>query len=111
MDSFINVDAVNSDVVLDEDMGIITADECFEQISGNDAYLVYTRYIHPDDVDRFNKAIENYRENNQYTVVRMLFQDGKYHLMLTRIEDGGISEEKGQLYNIRFLMRRQLLPL
>ena len=51
MDSFINVDAVNSDVVLDEDMSIITADECFEQISGNDAYLVYTRYIHPDDVE------------------------------------------------------------
>ena len=111
MDSFINVDAVNSDVVLDEDMGIITADECFEQISGNDAYLVYTRYIHPDDVDRFNKAIENYRENNQYTVVRMLFQDGKYHLMLTRIEDGGISEEKGQLYNIKILDAAAVIAL
>ncbi|MDD6333242.1 MAG: sensor domain-containing diguanylate cyclase [Clostridia bacterium] len=111
MDSFINVDAVNSDVVLDEDMGIITADECFEQISGNDAYLVYTRYIHPDDVDRFNKAIENYRDNNQYTVVRMLFQDGKYHLMLTRIEDGGISEEKGQLYNIKILDAAAVITL
>ena len=111
MDSFINVDAVNSDVVLDEDMGIITADECFEQISGNDAYLVYTRYIHPDDVDRFNKAIENYRDNNQYTVVRMLFQDGKYHLMLTRIEDGGISEEKGQLYNIKILDAAAVIAL
>ena len=111
MDSFINVDAVNSDVVLDEDMRIITADECFEQISGNDAYLVYTRYIHPDDVDRFNKAIENYRENNQYTVVRMLFQDGKYHLMLTRIEDGGISEEKGQLYNIKILDAAAVIAL
>ena len=111
MDSFINVDAVNSDVVLDEDMSIITADECFEQISGNDAYLVYTRYIHPDDVDRFNKAIENYRENNQYTVVRMLFQDGKYHLMLTRIEDGGISEEKGQLYNIKILDAAAVIAL
>lgn len=111
MDSFINVDAVNSDVVLDEDMSIITADECFEQISGNDAYLVYTRYIHPDDVDRFNKAIENYRGNNQYTVVRMLFQDGKYHLMLTRIEDGGISEEKGQLYNIKILDAAAVIAL
>ena len=111
MDSFINVDAVNSDVVLDENMGIITADECFEQISGNDAYLVYTRYIHPDDVDRFNKAIENYRDNKQYTVVRMLFQDGKYHLMLTRIEDGGISEEKGQLYNIKILDAAAVITL
>ena len=72
---------------------------------------MYTRYIHPDDVDRFNKAIENYRENNQYTVVRMLFQDGKYHLMLTRIEDGGISEEKGQLYNIKILDASAVIAL
>ena len=46
-------ETVNSDILIDETMSIVTADENFEVISGNNALFVYTRYIHPDDVSRF----------------------------------------------------------
>lgn len=46
-------ETVNSDILIDETMSIVTADENFEAISGNNALFVYTRYIHPDDVSRF----------------------------------------------------------
>ena len=39
-------ETVNSDILIDETMSIVTADENFEAISGNNALFVYTRYIH-----------------------------------------------------------------
>ena len=38
-------ETVNSDILIDEKMSIVTADENFEAISGNNALFVYTRYI------------------------------------------------------------------
>lgn len=97
------VEAVNSDILIDETMTIITADENFEVISGNNALLIYTRYIHPDDVSRFTDAIRDYEDISKFVVVRMLYQTGEYHWMLTRIIDGGVSETRGRLYNINII--------
>lgn len=36
-------ETVNSDILIDEKMSIVTADENFEAISGNNALFVYTR--------------------------------------------------------------------
>ena len=36
-------ETVNSDILIDETMSIVTADENFEVISGNNALFVYTR--------------------------------------------------------------------
>ena len=36
-------DTVNSDILIDETMSIVTADENFEAISGNTALFIYTR--------------------------------------------------------------------
>ena len=36
-------ETVNSDILIDETMSIVTADENFEVISGNNAHFVYTR--------------------------------------------------------------------
>ena len=83
-------DTVNSDILIDETMSIVTADENFEAISGNNALFIYTRYIHPDDVSRFTEALKDYAESGKYIVVRMLYQTGEYHWMLTRITDGGV---------------------
>ena len=55
--------------------------------------FVYTRYIHPDDVSRFMDAIRGLQlKLGKYIVIRMLYQTGEYHWMLTRIIDGGVSE-------------------
>ena len=72
-------DIVNSDILIDETMSIVTADENFETISGNDAFFIYTRYIHPDDVSRFTEALKDYADSGKYIVVRMLYQTGEYH--------------------------------
>ena len=96
-------ETVNSDILIDETMSIVTADENFEVISGNNALFVYTRYIHPDDVSRFMDAIRDCSEVGKYIVIRMLYQTGEYHWMLTRIIDGGVSEERGHLYRINII--------
>ena len=46
MVNFFKAETVNSDILIDETMSIVTADENFEAISGNDAFFIYTRYIH-----------------------------------------------------------------
>ena len=69
-------ETVNSDILIDETMSIVTADENFEAISGNNALFIYTRYIHPDDVSRFTEALKDYAESGKYIVVRMLYQTG-----------------------------------
>ena len=51
MDDFKSIEFVNADVLVDGKMVIVAADEGFEAISGNDAYLVFTRYIHADDIN------------------------------------------------------------
>ena len=96
-------ETVNSDILIDEKMSIVTADENFEAISGNNALFVYTRYIHPDDVSRFTEALKDYAESGKYIVVRMLYQTGEYHWMLTRITDGGVSETRGHMYEINII--------
>lgn len=96
-------DTVNSDILIDETMSIVTADENFEAISGNNALFIYTRYIHPDDVSRFTEALKDYAESGKYIVVRMLYQTGEYHWMLTRITDGGVSETRGHMYDINIM--------
>ena len=96
-------ETVNSDILIDETMSIVTADENFEAISGNNALFVYTRYIHPDDVSRFTEALKDYAESGKYIVVRMLYQTGEYHWMLTRITDGGVSETRGHMYEINII--------
>lgn len=103
MVDLVKVESVNSDILIDETMTIITADENFEVISGNDALLIYTRYIHPDDVSRFTNAIEDFKDISKFVVVRMKYQTGEYHWMLTRIEDGGMSDKTGHLYNINII--------
>ena len=60
MVNFFKAETVNSDILIDETMSIVTADENFEAISGNDALFIYTRYIHPDDVSRFTEALKDY---------------------------------------------------
>ena len=96
-------ETVNSDILIDETMSIVTADENFEAISGNNALFIYTRYIHPDDVSRFTEALKDYAESGKYIVVRMLYQTGEYHWMLTRITDGGVSETRGHMYDINIM--------
>lgn len=96
-------ETVNSDILIDETMSIVTADENFEAISGNKALFIYTRYIHPDDVSRFTEALKDYAESGRYIVVRMLYQTGEYHWMLTRITDGGVSETRGHMYEINII--------
>ncbi|MBP8723204.1 MAG: PAS domain-containing protein, partial [Lachnospira sp.] len=96
-------ETVNSDILIDETMSIVTADENFEVISGNNALFVYTRYIHPDDVSRFTEALKDYAESGKFIVVRMLYQTGEYHWMLTRITDGGVSETRGHMYDINIM--------
>ena len=96
-------ETVNSDILIDEKMSIVTADENFEAISGNNALFVYTRYIHPDDVSRFTEALKDYAESGKFIVVRMLYQTGEYHWMLTRITDGGVSETRGHMYDINIM--------
>ena len=96
-------ETVNSDILIDETMSIVTADENFEAISGNNALFVYTRYIHPDDVSRFTEALKDYAESGKFIVVRMLYQTGEYHWMLTRITDGGVSETRGHMYDINIM--------
>ena len=96
-------ETVNSDILIDETMSIVTADENFEVISGNNALFVYTRYIHPDDVSRFTEALKDYAESGKFIVVRMLYQTGEYHWMLTRITDGGVSETRGHVYDINIM--------
>ena len=96
-------ETVNSDILIDETMSIVTADENFEAISGNKALFIYTRYIHPDDVSRFTEALKDYAESGKYIVVRMLYQTGEYHWMLTRITDGGVSETRGHMYEINII--------
>lgn len=96
-------DTVDSDILIDETMSIVTADENFEAISGNNALFIYTRYIHPDDVSRFTEALKDYAESGKYIVVRMLYQTGEYHWMLTRITDGGVSETRGHMYDINIM--------
>lgn len=103
MVDLVKVESVNSDILIDETMTIITADENFEVISGNDALLIYTRYIHPDDMNRFTSAIEDLKDISKFVVVRMKYQTGEYHWMLTRIEDGGMSDKTGHLYNINII--------
>ncbi len=103
MVDLVKVESVNSDILIDETMSIITADENFEVISGNDAFLIYTRYIHPDDVSRFTNAIEDFKDVSKFVVVRMKYQTGEYHWMLTRIIDGGMSDKTGHLYNINII--------
>lgn len=96
-------ETVNSDILIDETMSIVTADENFEAISGNNALFIYTRYIHPDDVSRFTEALKDYAESGKYIVVRMLYKTGEYHWMLTRITDGGVSETRGHMYDINIM--------
>lgn len=96
-------ETVNSDILIDEKMSIVTADENFEAISGNNALFVYTRYIHPDDVSRFTEALKDYADSGKFIVVRMLYQTGEYHWMLTRITDGGVSETRGHMYDINII--------
>lgn len=96
-------ETVNSDILIDETMSIVTVDENFEAISGNKALFIYTRYIHPDDVSRFTEALKDYAESGRYIVVRMLYQTGEYHWMLTRITDGGVSETRGHMYEINII--------
>ena len=96
-------ETVNSDILIDETMSIVTADEKFEAISDNNALFIYTRYIHPDDVSRFTEALKDYAESGKYIVVRMLYQTGEYHWMLTRITDGGVSETRGHMYDINIM--------
>ena len=96
-------ETVNSDILIDEKMSIVTADENFEALSGNNALFVYTRYIHPDDVSRFTEALKDYADSGKFIVVRMLYQTGEYHWMLTRITDGGVSETRGHMYDINII--------
>ena len=103
MVDFFKAETVNSDILIDETMSIVTADENFEAISGNKALFIYTRYIHPDDVSRFTEALKDYAESGKYIVVRMLYQTGEYHWMLTRITDGGVSETRGHMYEINII--------
>ena len=93
MVDLIGSEAGSLDLLIDEKMTIVTMDKDFEVISGNNAILIYTRYIHPDDVSRFMDAIRDCSEVGKYIVIRMLYQTGEYHWMLTRIIDGGVSEE------------------
>lgn len=102
MVDLIRTEAVSSDLLIDETMTIVTMDENFEVISGNNAILIYTRYIHPDDVSRFTEAIRDCSEG-KYIVLRMLYQTGEYHWMLTRIIDGGVSETRGHLYKVSII--------
>lgn len=103
MVNFFKAETVNSDILIDETMSIVTADENFEAISGNDALFIYTRYIHPDDVSRFTEALKDYADSGKFIVVRMLYQTGEYHWMLTRIIDGGVSETRGHMYEINII--------
>ena len=103
MVDLIRAEAGSSDLIIDETMTIVTMDENFEVISGNNAILIYTRYIHPDDVSRFTDAIRDCSEVSKYIVVRMLYQTGEYHWMLTRIIDGGVSETRGHLYKVSII--------
>ena len=103
MVDYFKAETVNSDILIDETMSIVTADENFEAISGNKAFFIYTRYIHPDDVSRFTEALKDYAESGKYIVVRMLYQTGEYHWMLTRITDGGVSETRGHMYEINII--------
>ena len=103
MVNFFKAETVNSDILIDETMSIVTADENFEAISGNDALFIYTRYIHPDDVSRFTEALKDYADSGKFIVVRMLYQTGEYHWMLTRIIDGGVSETRGHMYEINIM--------
>lgn len=96
-------ETVNSDILIDEKMSIVTADENFEAISGNNALFIYTRYMHPDDVSRFTEALKDYADSGKFIVVRMLYQTGEYHWMLTRITDGGVSEARGHMYDINIM--------
>ena len=64
MVNFFKAETVNSDILIDETMSIVTADENFEAISGNNALFVYTRYIHPDDVSRFTEALKDYAKTD-----------------------------------------------
>mgnify|MGYP000757829063 FL=1 len=100
MVDFFKAETVNSDILIDETMSIVTADENFEAISGNKALFIYTRYIHPVDVSRFTEALKDYAESGKYIVVRMLYQTGEYHWMLTRITDGGVSETRGHMLSL-----------
>ncbi len=103
MVDLIRSEAGSLDLLIDEKMTIVTMDKNFEVISGNNAMLIYTRYIHPDDVSRFMDAIIDCSEVSKYIVIRMLYQTGEYHWMLTRIIDGGVSEERGHLYKISII--------
>lgn len=103
MVDLIGSEAGSLDLLIDEKMTIVTMDKDFEVISGNNAILIYTRYIHPDDVSRFMDAIRDCSEVGKYIVIRMLYQTGEYHWMLTRIIDGGVSEERGHLYRINII--------
>ncbi len=103
MVDLIRAEVGSSDLLIDETMTIVTMDENFEVISGNNAILIYTRYIHPDDVSRFTDAIRDCSEVSKYIVVRMLYQTGEYHWMLTRIIDGGVSETRGHLYKVSII--------
>ena len=98
MVDLIGSEAGSLDLLIDEKMTIVTMDKDFEVISGNNAILIYTRYIHPDDVSRFTEALKDYAESGKFIVVRMLYQTGEYHWMLTRITDGGVSETSCLLY-------------
>ena len=103
MVDLIGSEAGSLDLLIDEKMTIVTMDKDFEVISGNNAILIYTRYIHPDDVSRFMDAIRDCSEVGKYIVIRMLYQTGEYHWMLTRIIDGGVSEERGHLHRINII--------
>lgn len=104
MDNFKGIEFVNTDILVDEKMSIVAADEGFEVISGNDAYLVFTRYIHADDINRFRDFIDNYDNNNSpYIVIRMLYADKTPHWMLLRIGHDGVSDDIGRLYKINIM--------
>lgn len=104
MDDFKSIEFVNADVLVDGKMVIVAADEGFEAISGNDAYLVFTRYIHEDDINRFKKFIGNYDSNNNpYIVIRMLYADKTPHWMLLRIGYDEASNDTERRYKINIM--------
>ena len=101
MDNFKGIEFVNTDILVDEKMRIVAADEGFEVISGNDAYLVFTRYIHADDINRFRDFIDN--NNSPYIVIRMHYADKTSHWMLLKIEYGGSMDGRGRVFKINIM--------
>lgn len=92
--------SVNANIIVNEYMNIVKADEGLFMFLGEISNLIFTKAIYPSDVVKFETAIKEADEGEQiYVSIRLKSRDGDYRWMRVMISSY-LAKETGKYYNL-----------